>query len=475
MLGYTDEENNICSWKKHWTKTICVKDKTEELASCQGSGSAILLLSCEKHAHAEFVALQLQDVEAALLIATVISLLAGVILSAPAADFIRPLEYARGSEETVATATLYFSRLVLGVQLVIAGVQLPGKYLKHEWKSLAWLLGPGMTAMWLSTALLVWGMVPNLSFVHALAVGACVTPTDPVLSNHIVKGKFADQNVPKDLQRIIVAESGANDGLGYPFLFIALYLIKYTASGGEGQPGGARLAMAYWFGETWFYIIVLSVIYGTVVGLLAAKLLHWAQDREFVDRESYQVYAIALAQTTDMLLNYAVFAWFGAVCPWPSFGHSHVIPVYRLIFLGILVLLFRRIPMIYAMSTRIRQIQGWQQILFTGFFGPIGVSAVFYLYVALDFLRHVTVDGVVREDAARLEEVIMVVVWFLVICSIVGHGLSLPLGKLGYKALRMISKPTKPGNDLEESISTAPSPAREQGELGSHVDGERKE
>jgi sodium/hydrogen antiporter len=35
-----------------------------------------------------------------------------------------------------------------------------------------------------------------------------------VLSNSIVKGKFADKNVPKDLQKIIVAESGANDGLG---------------------------------------------------------------------------------------------------------------------------------------------------------------------------------------------------------------------------------------------------------------------
>ncbi|KAL8799151.1 MAG: hypothetical protein Q9200_007610 [Gallowayella weberi] len=229
-----------------------------------------------------------------LLTATVISLLAGVILSPPAADFIRPLDYALGSEENLASATLYFARLVLGVQLVIAGVQLPGKYLRHEWRSLAWLLGPGMTAMWLSTSLLVWGMVPNLGFVHSLAVGACVTPTDPVLSNHIIKGKFADEHVPEDLQRIIIAESGANDGLGYPFLFLALYLIKYTGSEGEGQPGGARLAMAYWFGETWFYIIVMSVIYGTVVGLLAAKLLHWAQDRKLVDRESYQIYAIAL-------------------------------------------------------------------------------------------------------------------------------------------------------------------------------------
>src|SRR5213079_1263549 len=134
----------------------------------------------------------------------------------------------------------------LGVQLVLAGVQLPSRYLLREWKPLALLLGPGMTAMWLSSGLIIWGMVPSITFLHALAIGACVTPTDPVLSNSIVKGKFADKNVPKDLQKIIIAESGANDGLGYPFLFIALYLIKYVGDGGQGQTGGARKAMSYW-------------------------------------------------------------------------------------------------------------------------------------------------------------------------------------------------------------------------------------
>lgn len=224
-----------------------------------------------------------------------ISLLAGVSFSPPALNWIRPLDYALGSQKGLNTITLYFTRLVLDVQLVIAGVQLPSKYLRTEWKSLALLLGPGMVGMWVSSSLLVWAMVPNLSFLHSLAVGACVTPTDPVLSNSIVKGKFADKNVPKDLQRIIIAESGANDGLGYPFLFFALYLIKYVGSGGEGQSGGASKAMGYWFGETWAYTILLGAVYGAVVGYIAQELLHWAEERQYVDRESFLVFAIALA------------------------------------------------------------------------------------------------------------------------------------------------------------------------------------
>lgn len=98
-----------------------------------------------------------------------------------------------------------------------------------------------------------------------------------MLSNVIVKGKFADHNVPKDLQQIIIAESGANDGLGYPFLFLALYLIKYVGTGTEGvvlSPGGAGAAMGMWFGETWGYTILLSVVYGAVVGWIAKEMLH---------------------------------------------------------------------------------------------------------------------------------------------------------------------------------------------------------
>jgi sodium/hydrogen antiporter len=389
----------------------------------------------------------------------VISLLAGVVVSPSVADFVRPLEYA-GSPENLNAVTLYFSRLVLGVQLVLAGVQLPSRYLRKQWKPLSLLLGPIMAAMWLATSLLVWALVPGLSFLHALVVGSCVTPTDPVLSNVIVKGKFADHNVPKDLQRIIIAESGANDGLGYPFLFFALYLIKYIGDGGVSESGGAGLAMGLWFGETWGYTIILSIIYGAAVGWIAKELLHWAEERKFVDRESFLVFAISLAlfivgtcgmigsddvlacfiagnvftwddwfrletlddslqPTIDMLLNVSIFMWYGAVCPWSSFVSNSVVPIYRLIPLGILILLFRRLPWVFAIHRFIPQIEGTRQAIFVGFFGPVGVSAIFYLYITLEFLQTLDVNGQPRSDVATLPETVNVVVWFLAICSIV--------------------------------------------------------
>lgn len=109
------------------------------------------------------------------------------------------------------------------------------------------------------------------------------------------------------------------------------------------------------------------------------------------------------------------------MCPWKEFYTNEVIPIYRLVPLGILVLLLRRPPIVFAMHKKIHQIEEKRQAIYVGFFGPIGVSAIFYLYITLDFLRkNVTVDGEPRSDAVYLMEVTKIVVWFLVICSVVG-------------------------------------------------------
>ncbi|KAI4144448.1 MAG: hypothetical protein LQ340_006642, partial [Diploschistes diacapsis] len=219
-----------------------------------------------------------------------------------------PLEYAQGSQDALAAVTLYFARLVLGVQLVIAGVQLPSKYLSREWKSLALLLGPGMIGMWLCSSLIIWGLIPDLPFLHALAVGACVTPTDPVLSNTIVKGKFADKNIPKELQRIIIAESGANDGLGYPFLFLALYLIKYIGS--SSGNGGSGTAIGLWVAETLGYQILLGTLYEQYqspsprVVPVSPKLPRWEFEHESTSPNSaIDTLSVAIQLLEDLLVS----------------------------------------------------------------------------------------------------------------------------------------------------------------------------
>jgi NhaP-type Na+/H+ or K+/H+ antiporter len=91
--------------------------------------------------------------------------------------------------------------------------------------------------------------------------------------------------------------------------------------------------------------------------------------------------------------------------------------MYRLVLLGVLILLLRRLPILFVLRKYINQIDGRRQAVFMGFFGPIGVSAIFYLYITLEFLDTIKVDGVQRDDARKLGEVVAVVIWFLAICS----------------------------------------------------------
>lgn len=128
----------------------------------------------------------------------------------------------------------------------------------------------------------------------------------------------------------------------------------------------------------------------------------------------------SLQPTIDMLLNVSIFMWYGAVCPWDSFLHNDVIPLQRLVPLGVLVLLLRRLPWVFAVHKKIPQIEQIRQAIFVGFFGPVGVSAIFYLYITTEFLETLRgSDGDLREDVANLPEAVTVIVWFLCITSVV--------------------------------------------------------
>ena len=119
-----------------------------------------------------------------------------------------------------------------------------------------------------------------------MVLAACVTPTDPVLSNSVVKGRFAEKHVPPRIRYLLSAESGINDGMGLPFLFLGLYLMRERSAG---------VAVAKWFYMIWAYQILLSVVLGGLVGAAARKLVKGAKNRNLIDKESFLVFSIALA------------------------------------------------------------------------------------------------------------------------------------------------------------------------------------
>lgn len=153
---------------------------------------------------------------------------------------------------------------------------------------------PIMTIMWLSTSVCVLATIPHLGLYSTLIIGACVTSTDPILSQAIAKGPFADKFVVRPLREIISAEAGANDGFASPFLGLAINLLLQTQSSASSQEGSIARAFGDWVIETLLYTVVLAIIYGVVAGYCARKAVELSLSRKWVDTESYLLFPCAL-------------------------------------------------------------------------------------------------------------------------------------------------------------------------------------
>jgi sodium/hydrogen antiporter len=79
----------------------------------------------------------------------------------------------------------------------------------------------------------------------------------------------------------------------------------------------------------------------------------------------------------DVILNIGGFMYIGIVLPWDDFK---IVGYPRLFALAVLVLIFRRIPaLLITYKAMPGVVTTWKEAVFMGYFGPIGVGAVYYL------------------------------------------------------------------------------------------------
>jgi NhaP-type Na+/H+ or K+/H+ antiporter len=395
-----------------------------------------------------------------------VATLCGIIFGPVAANLIDPATW--GNVDLI---TLEFSRIVLVVQCFAVGVELPRAYMEKHWKSVVLLLLPVMTFGWLITSLFIWGLFnSHLNWLDSLCVAACVTATDPVLASSVVgKGKFA-KRVPKHLRDLLSCESGCNDGMAFPFVYLAIYLIRY-------RPDANAVAL-HWFCYTVLYECLFGAIFGVTVGYIARRAIRWAHERDLIDRESFLVFYFVLAlfcagagsllgmddllvgfacgvgfsndgwflekteeshvsNVIDLLINLAFFVYFGAIIPWAQFNSDIIgLSPWRLVVLGILVLFFRRIPIMLMLKPIIPDIKTWREASFAGHFGPIGVGGLFVAILARAELETDSTTPLAELPEPGFEHLnIIELIWpitcFLVIVSIIVHGSSIAVFTLG--------------------------------------------
>jgi NhaP-type Na+/H+ or K+/H+ antiporter len=353
------------------------------------------------------------------------------------------------------------TRLIVGIQCFAVGLELPEGYFAQKWRALLVLLGPVMTVGWLICAGFIVAIFKT-DLPTAFTIAACLTPTDPVLAASVLSNSQFSTRVPKRIRDLLSAESGCNDGVSFPFLYIGLNLLNKSTTGG---------VIKEWFLITILYQCTVGIIIGTVLGFFFNWLYRFSNRNEWMGRASYlafylllAIFSIGLASVLgvddflvafcagrgfshngntptadtrlpviiDLMINSAFFIFFGAMVPWNSFNAMEEITPGRLFALLALVLAFRRIPIVMALF-KLKSLPGVRtatEAAFVGHFGPMGVGALFLAIEARAQLETETSLPLPHPptdlDPKKQRAVTMIwpIVCFIVLGSTLFHGLS---------------------------------------------------
>jgi NhaP-type Na+/H+ or K+/H+ antiporter len=294
-------------------------------------------------------------------------------------------------------------RVLLAVGLMATAISLPKGNPVRSRHPLAWLLLGLMPIGWLLSALIV-RLVLGPPFATALLIGAILIPTDPILARSIASGAVAGKFVPARIRHLLLEESGWNDGLAYPFVLLAL------------SPTPA--ALPHWALHALLHGVALAVLVGTLAGAAAARAFEAAQARglsrdafilsstlplsiaivyglraggsdgvlgafaggvsyAFFRRERELEHEAVFQDAAESVLAHAMFFMIGLSLPlegWAALGWKGPL-------IAVLILALRRLPIVLVLGRFIgRDIR---ETLFVGWFGPMGISSVFYAALAM--------------------------------------------------------------------------------------------
>jgi len=265
-----------------------------------------------------------------------------------------------------------------------------------------------MPFMWLSSSLVI-GLLLGFSLWPALLIGAIITPTDPVVASSIVTGPVAEENLPWPLRRLISSESGLNDGLGYAFVLLPILAIDLPPA------EAARV----WFLRVLLWEIAGAVVLGILFGYAAGHMLKFVERRKMIEEPSLVAYTTALALTTlsavnlmgsdgilavfvcgiafdqtvaasdresesrvvegvDRFFTLPIFGLLGLLAPWQQWLELG----WTCVALALVILGVRRLPLFLVLGLRIQDMQKTPDYIFAGWFGPIGVAALYYVALA---------------------------------------------------------------------------------------------
>ena len=116
------------------------------------------------------------------------------------------------------------TELAVVVALFATGLKLERELTFRGWRNVARLLLVAMP-LTIGAIALFGSLVMGLSLGAAIALGACLAPTDPVLAGDIGVGPPGDED-EREPNFSITGEAGLNDGLAFPFLLLGIAIAE---------------------------------------------------------------------------------------------------------------------------------------------------------------------------------------------------------------------------------------------------------
>lgn len=299
------------------------------------------------------------------------------------------------------------ARITLAIGLTGVALRLPHGYWRDSLRWVTVIIGLGMALMLVTATGLVWGLL-GVPLSLALLLGAIITPTDPVVATPIVTGSMAKQRVPQGVRHDLSAESGLNDGLGYLFVMLPILLLV------RPETAGRELLTRVLVWE-----VLGAAVFGAIAGYLLGKLFVLAQNRALMEESSYLGFVVPLGlcvlglgrllQTDAVLAVFVAAAVFGQIIPErdeqqegkidDAVGRFFLLPVFMLLGMALpfdawsrlgwtvplalaAAVFVRRWVALWAVRPLLRSVHHPPEAIFLGWFGPVGVSALFYATLA---------------------------------------------------------------------------------------------
>lgn len=299
---------------------------------------------------------------------------------------------------------LRITEMVVIISLMATGLKIDQPFSFRQWRiplrlvSITMLLSIGamfMLGKWLF----------NLGVPEALLLAAVLAPTDPVLASDVQVGPPMEKK-KDNIKFSLTAEAGLNDGMAFPFTFLAIHL------------SAKDFSFQQWLANDLILKILIGLVCGFLLGrVLALLIFRVSRDKDLKIRDGFVAICATLITygITEMVHGYGFVAVFVAAITIRNYElnhdyhqkmHSFTDQIERIL-LAVVLILFGGV-FIHGLSSNIswtiilfamlcifviRPVASWLGMVGTdlhtkekmaiSFFGIKGLGSLFYLSYAL--------------------------------------------------------------------------------------------